>query len=317
MPAISPRKCRAPSAKAGTCNCRSDRTISASRPDCPAASDGHHLMGTDNRPAPFGFQWSASPRRRVRECRSRGPMPYAGCCRSRRSRSWRRPCRRHLRAGRGRCCRCSGDTRQRDRRRDRLDRDRVLPVVAEVVGAGQLRDAAIHQYVEPHGLRRVGFVAQPIPFGISDGVALSICSELKRDGRLDDVVQGPERSGDRGLDAPPDGGLPVIELDPDAGDAIGVDHATSLADGAFQFHDRRSLSRPCGMSAMRAEVGEPGLWIDVGELCRADQHIGRPRDRSRDPARRGPRISDPIGVSASLADACSRPFEALGRLFAK
>lgn len=113
---------------------------------------------------------------------------------------------------------------------------------------------------EPHRLRRVGFVAQIIPFGIGDGVALSVGAELeqviivKRHGRLNDVVQGLERCRQRHLGAPPDGGLPVIELDPDAGDAMGVAHAASLADCAFQFHGRRSGSRLCGVSAMRAST---------------------------------------------------------------
>src|SRR5690606_6413377 len=52
---------------------------------------------------------------------------------------------------------------------DRLDRDRVPPVVAEVVGVGEFRDATIDQRAEPHGLGRVGSVAQTIPFGIEDG----------------------------------------------------------------------------------------------------------------------------------------------------
>src|SRR5690606_32543149 len=143
---------------------------------------------------------------------------------------------------------------------DRLDRDRVPPVVAEVVGVGQLRDAAIDQRAEPYGLSRVGLVAGAIPFGIGDGVALSVGAELEqviiveRHGRLDDVVQGLERCRQRHLGAPPDGWLPVIELDPDAGDAIGVAHAANLADCAFQFHGRSSASLLCGVSAMRAST---------------------------------------------------------------
>lgn len=74
---------------------------------------------------------------------------------------------------------------------DCLDRDRVPPVVTEVVVVGQLGVAAIDQRSEPHRLCRVCFVEQTIPFGIGDGVALSVGAELeqmiifKRHGRLD------------------------------------------------------------------------------------------------------------------------------------
>src|SRR5690606_25278676 len=96
--------------------------------------------------------------------------------------------------------------------------------------------------------------------GIRDGVSLSVGSELEQvivvewHGRLDDVVQGLERCRQRHLGAPPDGGLPVIELDPDAGDAIGVAHAANLADCAFQLHSKSSTRRLCGVSATRSST---------------------------------------------------------------
>jgi hypothetical protein len=90
---------------------------------------------------------------------------------------------------------------------------------------------------------------QAVPFGIGDGVALSVGAELeqvivvKRHGRLDNIVQGLERCRERYLDAPLDGRLPIIELDFDPGDTISVTHATNLADCAFQFHGSREQVR--------------------------------------------------------------------------
>src|SRR4051794_36556293 len=95
---------------------------------------------------------------------------------------------------------------------------------------------------------------------MGDGVALAAGTELEgviiveRHGRLDQVVKGLERCRQRERDAPPDGGLPIIELDPDAGNAVDVAHAANVADFASHFHGRSSARRLWGVSAMRART---------------------------------------------------------------
>lgn len=49
---------------------------------------------------------------------------------------------------------------------DRLDRDRVLPVVSEVVGVGQLCDAPINERAELDALDGVGSVPLALPLWI-------------------------------------------------------------------------------------------------------------------------------------------------------
>jgi len=60
----------------------------------------------------------------------------------------------------------------------RLDRDRVPPVVAEVIGVGELGNAAVDEGAELRGFGGIGRVAQAVPLRIGDGKALPAGAEL-------------------------------------------------------------------------------------------------------------------------------------------
>jgi hypothetical protein len=66
----------------------------------------------------------------------------------------------------------------------------------------------------------------------------------------------PEQGHQRHFDAPPDGRLPVIELDSDAGDVLGVTHAANLTDCAFRLHGGRSPSW-CARDDETHEAAQP------------------------------------------------------------
>lgn len=61
-------------------------------------------------------------------------------------------------------------------------------------------------------------------------------------------IRDGQRCRQRDFDAPPDGGLPIIELDPDTGNAVDMAHAVNLADCAFRFHGSVSQSGAVPMS---------------------------------------------------------------------
>jgi hypothetical protein len=167
--------------------------------------------------------------------------------------------------------------------RDRLDRDRVLPVVAEVVGVRQLHNVAIDERAEPHGLRAIGSVTQAFPFGIGDGVALSVNPELEkvtiieRHGRLDDIMQGLERCRQWHLDAPPYCGLPIIKLDFKAGYAVDIAHAAKQMFGLVALLSFAAavlaLGRGPGLSLIGTWRDRAGAGVTGGEILLTAPHL--------------------------------------------
>ena len=133
----------------------------------------------------------------------------------------------------------------------------MAPVVAHIVGIGELADTAIDQRGEPDVLRGGEIAIWPVRIGYAvasiTGLELPEMAVLPVHCRLDYIVQRPEAAGDRHLDDAPDLRFGIVEADAQAGDRVG--HAAMLTGVglAVQFQVLSSSQREAGQSAaMRA-----------------------------------------------------------------
>ena len=111
-----------------------------------------------------------------------------------------------------------------------LDYDAMAPVVAKVISVGEAGLAAGEHGTQP-GVTSVAHLVTPFWVGIAIAAVADLELEemvvFKQHDGLDDVVNGLEAAGERHLDTPPDGGLHIVELDVEPGNAI-ADHAVFL-----------------------------------------------------------------------------------------
>lgn len=134
-----------------------------------------------------------------------------------------------------------------------FDHDAVPPVVAEVIGVGKIRDAALDELGEADvtGVagRRVHIVVVEADAvaGLADIEAEQMIVLKQHDG-LDREVQGLEAVGERQFDPPPDGRFDVVECDANPRDLFG--HAAMLTGAwwAVQFQGMSSSQREAGQS---------------------------------------------------------------------
>ena len=109
---------------------------------------------------------------------------------------------------------------------DVLDRDAVLPVVAEVVDVEELAHAPVDQRSEADALRLVDRALEDFRLGIGDAVDLLAHHELVEvavlpaHGDLDEVVQRGQRGRQRHVEHAPDHRDGAFEFDADAGDGF-------------------------------------------------------------------------------------------------
>src|SRR5690606_40165851 len=111
-----------------------------------------------------------------------------------------------------------------------LDYAAMAPVGAKAISVGEAGLAARAHGTQP-GVTSVAHLVTPFWVGIAIAAVADLELEemvvFKQHDGLDDVVNGLEAAGERHLDTPPDGGLHIVELDVEPGNAI-ADHAVFL-----------------------------------------------------------------------------------------
>src|SRR5690606_24502796 len=126
-----------------------------------------------------------------------------------------------------------------------LDHDTMAPVVAKIIGVGEAGLSAGEDRAETD-VAGVAHLVTPVGIGIAIAAVADLELEemivLKQHGGLDDGVNCLESAGQGHLDPSPDGGLHIVELNPEPGNTI-AGHAVFLIwCWAAQFHGSRSSS---------------------------------------------------------------------------
>jgi len=124
---------------------------------------------------------------------------------------------------------------------DCFDHDAVPPVIAKIIGVGEIRDATFEELCEAQIAGVAGWRVHVIVVeadavaGLADIEAEQMVVLEQHDG-LDREVQRLETVGKRQLDPSPDGRFDVVECDANPRDLVG--HAAMLtgACSAVQFH---------------------------------------------------------------------------------
>lgn len=136
---------------------------------------------------------------------------------------------------------------------DCFDHDAVPPVIAKIIGVGEVRDAAFDELCEAQIAGVAGWRVHVIVVeadavaGLADIEAEQVVVLKQHDG-LDREVQRLEAVGEGQLDPSPDGRIDVVECDANPRDL--VSHAAMLigARSAVQFHGMSSSQREAGQS---------------------------------------------------------------------